>query len=241
MNSKDYRKIGGSIFLILFLLACVSSGSGTPASTPVPEAKIRKTLEAIVIETAAAAQTQTTTARPPTLTPTITRTPSQTPTQPTPSPTFFYSLFTATLTFDIQVEATDASLNATAQYLNSIGAVDVGGGDIRIINRMWACYVRYSPNLQVHPGYEFYGGWEIMNIGSEPWASTTVDFIYKGGYRHEGTRIQDLHSTVGSGKLLIIGATFIAPKRVGSYHAHYILQVGNNAFCPMWMDFNVVK
>lgn len=239
MNTRDYRKIGGLILLILFLLACGSASSGTSAPTSVPEAKLRKTLEAVIAGTSVAAQTQTIIARPPTSTPTVTRTPSRTPTQPTPSPTFFYSLFTAT--FDIQVESTDASLNATAQYLNSIGAINLGGGNIRIINRMWACYVRYSPDLKVRPGEEFFAGWEVVNIGSEPWTSNTVDFIYTGGFRHIGRRIQDLSSTVGSGKLLTIGATFIAPKKIGSYHAFYILKVGNNSFCPMWMNFEVLK
>ncbi len=239
MNSRDYRKIGGLMLLILFLSACLSPSAGAPAPTPVPEVNVRKTLEAMIVKTAAAAQTQTMTARPPTLTPTATRKPTITPTQPTPSPTFFFSLFTATS--DIKVESTDVSLNATAQYINSIGGVDVGGGNIKIIKRMWACYVRYSPNVKVKPGEKFYAGWEVVNIGSEPWTANTIDFLYRGGYNGQGTKRRDLSSTVGSGSMLPIGATFIAPRRTGSYRSYWVLQVGHNSFCPMWMNFEVGK
>jgi hypothetical protein len=246
MNSKDYRKIGGLILLILFLLACVSSSGTSSAPTPLPEAKMRKTLEAMIAQTSAAAQTQTTTARPSTLTPTITRTPSKTPTQPTPSPTFFYSLFTATL--DIKVESTDASLNATAQYLNSIGAIDLGGFVLtpipiekRNAKNQWRCFVRYSPSPSVAPEEKFDAYWTVVNTGWNYWTSNTVDFIHRGGFRHEGRRIQDIRSTVDYGRTLSIGATFIAPKAIGSYHSYYVLQVGNNAFCPMWMEFKVNK
>lgn len=187
MVSRDYRKSGGLILLILFLLACVSPLSAAPMPTPLPEAKMRETLDAAIAGTAAVAQTQTVIALPPTLTPTVTYTPSKTPIQPTASPTFIYSLFTAT--FDIPIEATNAALNATVTHLSSIGAVDIGGGDIHTIKKMWACYVRYNPNLKVKPNQKFYASWEVANIGSRPWTSNTIDFIYKGGFRHIGTRI----------------------------------------------------
>lgn len=247
MTSRDYRKVGGLILLILFMLACVSPLSGAPTPTPLPEAKMWGTLNAAIAGTAAAAQTQTVTARPPTLTPTITRTPSRTPTQLTPSPTVF-SLFTAT--FDIHVEATNASLNATITPINPTSAADSGGGGGRHGHRSviptstpepWACHVRYSPDLKVRPGERFYAGWEVINVGTKAWGGNDVDFVYRGGFVHEGRKRQDLHSTVAPGSMLPIGSIYIAPHRLGSYHAFYVLQVGRNAFCPMWMKFEVVK
>jgi len=241
MNSKYYRKIGGALILILFLLACVSPLSRAPTSTAFPQAEAVKTLEVAVAETAAAARTQTATARPPTRTPTKTRVPSKTPTSGTVSPTFFFSLFTAT--FEFPVEETNAAINATATDLKSRGLIDLGGGfTVRITKKMWACYVRESPKLVVSPGKKFTASWTVVNTGTEHWTSNTIDFVYKGGYRHIGTRIQDLPSTVGSGRVFLISATFIAPRRGGEHHAYYVIRVDatrRTEFCPMWMSFEV--
>lgn len=239
MKSSSYRKTGGLILIILFMLACVSPLSGAPTPTPLPEVKMWQTLDVAIAGTAAAAQTQTVTARPSTLTPTVTLTPSKTPTQSTPTPTFFFSLFTAT--FDIPVEETNAAIVSTADHLDSIGAIDLGGGDVRIIEQMWACYVRYSPNLKVKPREKFYAAWEVINIGSKSWGGNDVDFVYRGGFLHEGRKRQDIHSTVGSGAMAPLGITYIAPNRRGSFHAFWSLQVGRKQFCPMWMNFEVVK
>ncbi len=240
MNSRRPRIFLGMILLVILALACASPFASAPSPTPIPQDAFRQTLDASIMSTAAAAQTQTEVMRPPTLTPTLTRTPSKTPTQMTPSPTFIFSLFSATPTVDIPVEATNAALNATATQLRSQGILNLWGSTF-VIEKMWACHVRYSPNLKVKPREEFYASWEVANIGAEPWTSNTVDFIYKGGYKHDSTRIQDLRSTVGSGSVASIGAVFTAPNRTGEYRGYYVLKVGNNEFCPMWIDFVVTN
>jgi hypothetical protein len=262
MTSRDYRKPGGLILLIVFMLACISPLSGASTPIPLPEAKMRQTLDAALIKTAAAAQTQTATLRTPTFTPTSTHTPSKTPTHLTGTPTFLYSLPTytasptATATPDIyatvitrdQIKLPDGTqVDGPTSCLDT--CIKNSGPSCNGFCRkncwetcQWRCYIRSSPHPVVPPGRRFTATWTVANIGSAAWTSQAVDFVYRGGLHHDGLNIADIRATVSTGRLITIGATFIAPNKPGEYNSFYVIKVDatkTTEFCPLSMTFEV--
>jgi len=249
MFLRSARKFLGLTVMLGFSLACISPWAAAPTPTTFPMANALQTLDSSVAETAAVAATQTALLRPPTLTPTITRAPSQTPAVATPSPTFLFYLV-STATVDLPIEPTSAALNATATYLSVNNLVDIGGIAIPAIptekythENEWRCIVRYHPNPEVAPNQKFDAYWDVTNTGWDAWTSSTVDFVYKGGLRHDGsTGIQDIRSTVGFGKSISVGAKFVAPRRVGVYNSRYVLRVDatwKTEFCNLKMTVTV--
>jgi hypothetical protein len=67
-----------------------------------------------------------------------------------------------------------------------------------------------------------------------------VDIVYKSGYRHEETKIQDMPRTVPSGGEIKVTATFITPKLPGEYQTFFHLVVGKRDFCGMIYTFTVI-
>jgi hypothetical protein len=63
--------------------------------------------------------------------------------------------------------------------------------------------------------------------------------VYKAGYRHIGTRIQDTKEVVPTGDTLTVSAMFIAPKKAGEYNSYFTLKVGSRIFCGMVVSFTV--
>lgn len=232
MRLRSYQKISGGFILFVFLLACAlpSTFAPTPMTTPIsPEM-----LETAIVETAVVAQTRTAAALPPTLTPTVTRQPTSTFIVP-PSTQTAFSLFTG----GVPVETTDPDYVVT-QAASGLGPVDPRD-EIPYTGLPWTCVVRsITPRGGIiQPETEFYAYFTVTNTGTKPWTSTTVDFIYKSGYRHIGTKIQDLTSAVASGRSATFKAFFVAPKKPGVYTAIYILKVGSRPFCGMKMFFEV--
>jgi hypothetical protein len=228
----DMRKNVSLILLLLLTLACA-----LPSASPVVELPQQpvdvNALETIIVQTAEAAQTQTAFANP-SFTPTYTSTPTRVPSiTPTPTVTFIYLLPTLT----------------PIPTITPIGFIPSGGGasgtSVFKTPVPWSCEVIVSQTQPpkwavIEKKSEFYAFWTIRNTGSKTWTRTTIDLVYTGGYRHEGTKIQDTKETVPPGSTLRVSAFFIAPKAAGEYRSFFALQVGNRQYCGMKIEF-VVK
>lgn len=234
MRLRSRQKIGGGFILMLFLLACVLPSAGKPLPTQVSGLSAPEMLGTVIAQTALAAQTQTVAVLPKTLTPTLTRESTSTfiaqPSTPTP-----FSLFPA----GVPVETIDPAYAATAG-VSGLGIIDPPD-EIPYTGLPWTCVVRSTTPRGgiIQSGTEFYAYWTVINTGTKAWTSNTVDFIYKSGYRHEERKIQDLSSTVASGRSVTLKALYIAPKKPGIYTAIWTLKVGNRPFCGMKMFFEV--
>jgi hypothetical protein len=197
-----------------------------------------ESLGTVIAQTAAAAQTQTATLLP-SVTPT--RTPSATPTLQTPTPTFFFSLYTETPF--IPVETTDPEVSSPSGGTPfTVGGPT--GESIPYSGKPWTCVVKGTspPRWSViEAGSDFYITWTVLNNGTKNWTINTIDFIYTGGYRHEGRAIQDLWKNVPSGRTINLQAFYKAPKVPGEYRVHWTLKVGNYTFCGITAMFEVRK
>ncbi len=237
MRLRSYQRIGASLILIIFLLACA-----LPSLQPADEANPFSSdpLSTAIIETAVVAQTQTAHALPPTLTPTLTREATSTIIAAPPTQTPF-SLFSPTPEFGIPLETIDP-LYAVTAGISGLGPVDPQDA-IPYTGQPWTCLVKSVTPAGgfIQPETEFYAYWTVINTGTKTWSSTTVDFVHKSGYRHVGIKIQDLNSAVAPGRSATFKAFFVAPKKAGEYGATYVLKVGSKAFCGMYMYFEVPK
>lgn len=229
------RKILIPSALLILTISCSLPGAGVPASSSVPQPMNPDSLGTAIALTAAAAQTQTAAVLP-SNTPTLT--PSATP-SPTPTPTFIFYLFTETPF--IPVETTDPAVSSSS----SGSSFAVGGPTsepIPFTRKPWSCtVVATSPPRWsvIEAGREFYITWTVLNTGTKYWTVNTIDFIYTGGYRHEGTKIQDLWKNVPSGGKVNLQAFYKAPKVPGEYRVFWTLKVGNRSFCGMTSMFEV--
>lgn len=225
------------IFLITLLfttLACVLPSATTPVVSN-PPADIGA-LQTIIVQTAGAAQTQTAIANP-SATSTPTKTPTRIPTiTPSPTVTFIYLLPTLT----------PVPTQTPIGYIGSVGGTGATQDSSKFKTpQPWSCTVLVSQTQPpkwavIEKKSEFYALWTIQNTGTETWTRTTIDLVYTGGYRHEGTRIQDTKETVPPGDTLRVSAFFIAPKVAGEYQSYFTLQVGKRQFCGMKISF-VIK
>ena len=231
MNKKNFQKIGGWLGLGFIMLACIS----TSAPVQVAEPLSMDALGTVIVQTAAAAQTQTVVVWK---SPTFTTTPSLTPTLPTPTATFYFSLFTSTPVIDI--ETTDPA------YIVEEGNSTSGGGSsndpVPYTGKPWTCIgleKSHPTGAIVQAGKGFTAYWTVLNTGTKTWTSNTVDFVYKSGYRHDGRVIKDISSEVEPGRSLTLKVSFTAPKTAGERTAIWTLKVGNHPFCGMKITFDV--
>ncbi|KXK15214.1 MAG: hypothetical protein UZ14_CFX002000655 [Chloroflexi bacterium OLB14] len=229
------RKIILSFTLLLVALACVVPSAIAPAEPPQETADMTL-LQTFIVQTAGAAQTQTAIANP-SLTPTHTATPTRIPTiTPSPTVTFIYLLPTLTL------------VPTSTQLL-----VPIGGGGANGTPKSpsfktpqpWACLVieaetQPPKGAVLQKKQEFYAYWTIRNTGTKTWTRTTIDLVYKGGYRHDGTKIIDITENGGPGSTVRVGTRFTAPKTAGEYQSFFVLKVGSTTFCSMKISF-VIK
>lgn len=237
MRLRSNQKISGSFILVIFLFACALPSTLSPEEVDSLSPEI---LGTAIVETAAFAQTQTAHAMPPTHTPTLTREATSTviaaPGTQTP-----FSLFTATSEFGIPIETID-TLYAVTEGVSGLGNVN-NPDDVIYTGEPWTCGIRsITPQGgMIKAGTGFYAYFTVVNTGTKPWTSNTVDFIYKNGLVQEDVRIQDIRSTVASGGLVTFKALYKAPKKAGEYGARWTLQVGHHRFCGMSMFFEVPK
>ncbi len=236
---NSYQRVGAWFLFLIFLLACALPSPLASAPTQAPNLFSPESLGTAIIETAEVAQTRTAAAMPPTLTPTMTREATSTFIVAN-TPTFF-SLLTSTPVPIVVVETTDPLYSVTE------GVAGLGNAnnpdDVKYTGQQWTCGIRsITPRGGlIKSGTVFYAYFTVVNTGTAPWGSNTVDFLYKNGYVQEGPRIQDLPSTVGSGSLITFKVLYRAPKKAGEYGATWTLKVGPHPFCGMSMFFEVPK
>jgi hypothetical protein len=239
MNGQHIRKISIWLVTTLYLPSCVSPFIA--ASVPT---------QAIIVQTAAAAQTQTAILLPTsTHTPTPTFTPIPTKT-PTPTPTLVPLIMmpvnstttptaTPTVTFVIS-QAGTASSNSSNDGKGD-GAEENSYDSV--IDKEWACTVleKSPPNgTIIGRGVRFSAVWTLLNRGLKTWPEHGVDFLFKAGFRNEGRARYDLPTTIIAGGTITLDVTIIAPKDPGAYRSVWTLKVGHRYFCGMAINF-VVK
>lgn len=217
-------------FLILSITACALLPSTNNGSTT--------SIEDMIAGTAAAAQTQTATNLP-SVTPTVTLTITPTSSIPSATPT-------ATFPFGIFVEApVDAAVETPSElFLVPEDSSDTGGVDIKYTDEAWSCtIIGKSPprDSTVKPGSNFYVSWRVVNTGTKAWTRNGVDFVYDGGFRHDGGPIQDLSKTVLRGGQVTLKVLIVTPNKEDTYNVIWSLKVGQTMFCHMKVSFTVKK
>jgi hypothetical protein len=233
METQRVRRVGAWLAALIFVFAC-----GLPFSAPTPEVLSPGQLNTLVAGTEVAARTQTAALLPPSATPTITRTPSLTPVssqiKESATPTFFFAIPTLTPkpTETLIPTATNSSSGSGKSTAKTASPIPTPSA--------WSCVVLERTFPTVKPKEHFSLYVRFRNEGTRSWTSNTVDFVYTGGYRHEGTRIRDLSSTIAPGGTVTLTIEFVAPKNPGSYHAFWVLRVGSNSFCGVRVTFDVI-
>jgi hypothetical protein len=228
------RRIFFPAILILAALACVVPSQ--PSPSPLPDTAGMDSLGTAIVQTAVAAQDQTATAQP---TPTQTGLPTASPIVQPPTSTPF-SLFTPGVLLETIAPEFAVTLTLAAGAPNLVTPVE----PVPYSGLPWSCVVRrIDPprGAKVAPEREFYVTWTAINTGTKNWTTTTIDFVYRTGYRHEGKPIQDLWKNVPSGGSINLRVLFKAPKVEGEYPVYWALKVGNKEFCQLWTRFEVVK
>lgn len=236
------RNILSLSVLVMVSLACALPGISAPAAAPMPTFD-SSSVEIIIAETAAAAQTQTALKVPTaTSTPKPTHTPSLTPTY---TPTFFFSLATLTpiptYTVPVTVSAGDA---ASGEEEGEEGGKKEKRDPRAMTGKEWTCSLLATTppkGFIFGPNVRFNVKWTLFNSGTKPWPNYGVDLVYKGGLRHEGTKIQDFGITVPSGGVIQVGAVFITPNKAGEYSTYFNLMVGKREFCQITYYFEVTE
>lgn len=231
--------------LLVIMLACAIPGAPTVAPLPTFDPN---SLQTFIVQTAVVAQTQTALVLPTsTRTPTATFTPSITPSS---TPTFIFKLNTPTPIPTFTIPPTIGTLKSPAAESSSNGDEENTDGDKKgnyedprkMSGKDWSCVwygVTPPRNTVFKPQTHFTVQWMLFNSGKQSWPRTGVDLVYKGGFRHEETKIQDFPQSVDPGNEIWIRASFIAPKAAGDYATYFTLMVGKKRFCPVAYYFTV--
>jgi Ig-like domain from next to BRCA1 gene len=226
MKEQSIRRSFLWIIAVVLLQACASPA---PTPSPLPPDK----LGTVVAGTVGAAQTQTDISFPPSSTPTLTRTPSLTPTVATPTATFFFSLPTLSPT------PTQTPLIPTALTSTVSGRSGTATSNANASAKEWICGIAGKTSPVVSPEAKFSLSYTLRNTGTKTWTFNGVDYVYLSGFRHEGTRIKDLPTTITPGNTITLRIQFIAPKKPGVYNSIWTLTVGNHPFCRVKLSFEV--
>lgn len=233
MNSHSIRRKGTWLVTALLILGCALPFLASPTLTPAPSTQSPQILGTGIAQTAAAAQTQTALVLPsPTLTPTITRTPTATH---TPTPTFIFLLFTATLV------PSETALVPVSSIIGGTRSAD-GAATSVFTGKEWTCTImaKYpGKGAIIKQGQTFIAYWTVLNTGTKTWTNNGVDFLYTGGLRMDGRKIQDLSLTTAPGNKITLKIQLTAPKRVDTFSTIWTLKVGRRSFCPMKITFDV--
>jgi hypothetical protein len=194
------------------MLACVPVFA--PASEPIPTLDPNAPLTAIV-ETAAAAWTQTALFAPPTQTPTDTPLPMATPTE-TATPTFVFFLPTLT------PKPTLITPGSTGQEFQC-----------QVISQ--------SPNngSVIQGDTAFNAVWVVTNVGKSAWLSTNTDYRYQSGDRLHTQPAYDFEFSVASGANVELKVSMKAPSAPGSNSPEWRIAMGNRTFCPLKLSIVV--
>ena len=190
MSRRTVRQTTLWLIVGLILLSC-----GTPVLVaPPPSVSEPGSVETVIVQTAAAAQTQTLVSLPPTNTPTFTPLATRTPTvTPTPTATILFLFPTAT---SLPVGSLDngSSTSSGGSLSNTSGN---NNDDEKVLRRqLWACRViSKSPadETVVIGGTSVKTIWTVENTGTETWPKKSVDVVYISGTRlNEGKPYYDI-------------------------------------------------
>lgn len=235
MSRRKIRQVTLWMITIMVILGCISPGIVTPP----PSEPTRVSLENILGQTVAAAQTQTAIALPSTRTPTYTPTLTKTPTtSPTPTATILFITDTNTPAlledFDDLLDEED----------DSEGDEDTETKDATKTPRPrdWTCRVlskRPAIGTVIYGGNSFEATWTVQNTGIKTWSKNGVDVVFTSGARlHDGKSYMDIPKEVGPGDEVMISVTMNAPKRAETYSNRWSLMVGKKEFCTV--KFSIV-
>lgn len=199
---------------IALVMACVPA-IATPG-VPTVDANAVGTF---IAQTVNAAATQTSAVLP-----TSTLTPSVTPTQPTvtasPTPT-------STVIFILS--SPTPIIIPTFTNVPSLGGSGTSSDN-------YACRVtRVSPpnGSAFEPRDDFDVFWTVQNIGQRNWDRNDIDYTYSSGAKIHKVSGYDLPENVKVGNSVALGVDVRAPKDPGTYSTVWMLQRGNNEFCPL--------
>lgn len=202
--------------ITLIVLACgVPALPFTSVATPVPGS-----IETSIVQTVAAAQTQTALFRPPaTFTPTETLVPTSTFTEtPTSTATIIFVFPTATRTHT--ATPTDDGLSDEEW-------------DCRLVSR------RPANNTTFDPQTDFDARWTVQNTGTRTWNRNNIDYIYYSGTKMHKKAGYDLTENVEPGETVVIIVDMIAPKNDGDYTTTWTLRSGSTEFCRLGLTIIV--
>ena len=208
MDTHIVRKSLLLFVALLVLLACEIPALSTPASpdtAPLP-------IETIIAGTAAAAQTQTATLRPPpTQTPTATLIPTGTPTEtPTSTATLIFIAPTSVKPFETS--------SAGSQCL----------------------VVALKPNNPVlSPGEKFETEWTLRNTGTVLWLDNNIDFKFTAGKDMHKRDVYDLPTSVPTNGEVVFTVPMIAPNKPGNYTSTWVLASGKDVYCKVSISVTV--
>jgi hypothetical protein len=206
MNRRSCRPLIASLAALLFVLACEIPVAPTPAISNSPPGSI----ETIIFETAAAAQTQTLYAIPATETETATLPPTRTPTDtPTPTETIIIKLPTA-----------------TPSPTDTPGPISAGTGCVLVAQNP-------ANNETIAPKTNFDMQWTLKNTGSEIWGHGDYDFEYISGAKIYKAKRYDLPSNVEPNNEVTITVKMKAPEARGTYTTTWALSSGNTSICTV--------
>ncbi len=196
------------------VLACAAPTFAPPASIPTLDPNAPLTA---IVQTAAAAATQTAWMLPPTDTPTATPPPTRTPAPTeTPTPTFIFLLPTPT----VRPTLITPGWSGLAY-------------DCQVVSQSPATTDKLAK------GAPFDAVWEVVNIGRATWFSTDADYRYFSGRPLHVQPLYDFPNTVPSGGVIKLKVRMRAPSQPGAYTTEWRIVIGKNVFCPMTMTITV--
>ena len=200
MKSNSRCALQIIIASFFLLMSCDVSTFMSPQQIPTP---IPGVVHLMVVQTAAAAATETAALTPPTLTLTLTPFPTQTPVNtPTITPTFIFLLSTPTDTATPTVTICDDAI-----YVSDVTIKD---GTVE------------------SPGQSFVKTWALQNTGSCTWnTGYTLNFV--GGTQMGGTNT-NIDGSVVPGELMQISVTLTAPTAAGKYTGKWRLNNDSGEF-----------
>ena len=194
---------------VVLIMACMPVISSAPAAPTLDPNAINR----IIAQTANAASTQTSIAKPTSLpTKTATAKPRGTKTpEPTITETFIYVYYTPTA-FVIPPASKTYAPTSKKDYACEVLDAPVDG-------------TYYSPRL------EFKVRWRLKNIGKKEWEAGNVDFVYDTGDKFHKVSGYDLSKDRLPGEVAEYFVEMRAPKNPGMYTTYWTLRRGGEEFC----------
>lgn len=202
MDKFSVRKLFLLFTTLVVLLACEIPVLSQPVvSEPAPGS-----IETIIFQTAAAAQTQTAILLPPpTNTPTSTPPPTGTPTATaTPTETFIFILPTSTKPFEPYSAGSNCELIALTPHMPVLAPREI-----------------------------FETNWTLKNTGKELWLDRNIDLKHSGGTDMHKNDVYDLPSNVPPDGQVVITVPMFAPRDPGTYTSNWVLSKKKSTLCKV--------